>query len=142
MLKEPNPADVVAKARRTFNSGTTRSLQHRKKYLRSFVTFFQENEDAIIESIFADSRKDRQETRWEIYSAIFHTQYLIDNVGTWVSEENVPKRWVDTLDKIYVHCDPYGVVLVMTCWNMPILTLVPLAGSSFFYFGSGVNGWF
>ena len=131
MLQQLNPVDVVAKARRTFNSGTTRSLQQRKKYLRSLVNFFQEKEDGIIESVFADSRKDEEEVRWEIYTAIFHTQYLIDNVGKWVNGENVPKRWIDTLDKIYVHSEPYGVVLLVTCWNMPILTLLPLAGSSF-----------
>ena len=132
MLQQLNPVDVVAKARRAFNNGTTRSLQQRKKYLRSLVNFFQGQEDAIIGCVFADSRKNKEEMRLEIYMAIFHTQYLLDNVDKWVSGETVPKRWVDTLDKIYVHKEPYGVVLLIACWNKPILSLLPLAGSSFF----------
>ncbi|KAJ3644730.1 hypothetical protein Zmor_022438 [Zophobas morio] len=129
MLQDLNPVDVVATARRTFNSGTTRNLHQRKKSLRSLVNFFQEQEDAIIECVFADSRKNREETRLEIYAAISHIQHLIDNVGKWVSGENVRKRWVNTLDKIYVHSKPYGVVLLMPCWNKPILSLLPLAGA-------------
>lgn len=40
------------------------------------------------------------------------------------------KTFVNALDTVQIHKDPYGVVLVMGAWNYPLqLTLAPVAGA-------------
>ena len=119
---------IVTTVRQNFNKGTTKTLPHRKSSLKNLLKFFEENENAIVDAVFADSRRPREETRVEIFTALSHLKYLLDNVQKWSRPEKASKRWVDLLDGVYVYNDPFGVVLVMTCWNMPILTLIPIAG--------------
>lgn len=125
-----NPSKIVAKARENFTKGLTKTLTQRTNFLKSFFKFLKDNEEAIITAIFQDVRKHRQESRLEISMAQSHVRYLIDNLPKWVVCDKPPKRWVDVLDGLYVYSDPYGVVLVMCTWNVPLLTLLPAAGET------------
>ncbi|EFA08035.1 aldehyde dehydrogenase family 3 member B1 [Tribolium castaneum] len=128
-MVQARTADLVLTARDAFNKGFTKNMRYRVKNLKNFIKFLEENETAIVEAMSDDLRKHREEARLEVFVAINHLKYLIDNVRTWSEPDLAAKRWTDLLDGLYIYHDPLGVVLVMGAWNVPLLTLVPVTGA-------------
>ncbi|RZC38838.1 Aldedh domain containing protein, partial [Asbolus verrucosus] len=128
--RQKSAKEVVATARCAFNKGFTKQIKYRLKQLNNFIKFLQQHEEEIVQSMYDDLRKHREEARLEIIVAINHLNYLINNVRKWTRPENPPKRLVDTFDGLYIYHDPYGVVLVMGSWNVPLLTLVPVTAAN------------
>lgn len=53
----------------------------------------------------------------------------ISNVEKWMSPEYVTKDLVNRFNTVFIQPEPYGVVLIISPWNYPLmLTLQPLVG--------------
>ena len=53
----------------------------------------------------------------------------ISNVEKWMSPEYVAKDLVNKFNTAFIQPEPYGVVLIISPWNYPLLlTLQPLVG--------------
>ena len=53
----------------------------------------------------------------------------ISNVEKWMSPEYVAKDLVNRFNTAFIQPEPYGVVLIISPWNYPLLlTLQPLVG--------------
>ena len=53
----------------------------------------------------------------------------ISNVEKWMSPEYVAKDLVNRFNIVFIQPEPYGVVLIISPWNYPLmLTLQPLVG--------------
>ncbi|CAG5048693.1 unnamed protein product [Parnassius apollo] len=129
--KPVNLADVVEKARDTFNCGVTRPIEWRRQQLKNLLRLYTENQNAMIAALQKDLRRSKME------AVLLETDYLINdlkntlnNLDEWVKPERPSKGFVNMLDDVVIYNDPYGVVLVIGAWNYPLqLLLLPMAGA-------------
>ncbi|KAF2892522.1 hypothetical protein ILUMI_13650 [Ignelater luminosus] len=126
-----NASDVVAIARAAFRSYKTKSVEFRRQQLKNLLRMFDENAKDMEDALKKDLGRHRQEAstldveygRNEILKALMH-------LDEWTKPETPSKPLVNTLDKIRIYSDPYGVVLIISSWNFPInLVFTPLAGA-------------
>lgn len=125
--------EVVASARNAFKSNRTKSLEFREKQLKAMLRLLEENTQDIIEALYEDLRKSKQEA--VVSEIIFlknETQSLLMNLKNWATPEKIflEKDLPNFMDSTSVYKDPYGVVLVIGAWNYPIqLSLAPALGA-------------
>ena len=56
--------------------------------------------------------------------------HALANIAQWMAPKNVDKGILHTFSSAYVQPEPYGVVLVVSAWNYPLLlSLQPLIGA-------------
>ncbi|KAF2896543.1 hypothetical protein ILUMI_09634 [Ignelater luminosus] len=124
-------AEIVATARKAFNSGRTKSLEFRERQLRNFLRLFEENTPEILKALSSDLRKSKQEAVMsETAFVVGECQTLLENFKTWARPERPSKGLVNIMDELLIYNDPYGVVLVIGAWNYPIqVTLLPVAAA-------------
>lgn len=124
-------AEMVASARAAFRSGKTRSLYFRKTQLRKLHKLLEDNAALFEEALAKDLGRHKQETAsFDLDYTKFDVEKIISNLYKWAKTEQAPKPAVNMLDKVAVHNDPYGVVLIMGAWNFPVnLVFVPFAGA-------------
>lgn len=130
-MTQDNAYQAVYTARQAFESGITKSLEFREKQLRALLRMCTEHENAILDALYTDFHKSKQET------IVTETEYLkneiynlLQNLRSWAKPEKPCKSFVNILDGVYIFKEPYGVVLVMGSWNYPLqLTLLPVAGA-------------
>ncbi|KYB25924.1 aldehyde dehydrogenase, dimeric NADP-preferring [Tribolium castaneum] len=127
----PDPAKIVHIARDRFEEGKTKPIKFRKKQLNNLVKFVQDNEDAILEALYQDFRKPKQEVVcYEIVPVVKEAKHAINHLEEWAKPEKPKKSLVNLLDGVMVYNDPFGVVLVMGAWNYPLaLVLMPVIGA-------------
>ncbi|CAH8617816.1 unnamed protein product [Heterobilharzia americana] len=55
---------------------------------------------------------------------------MLANMETWLRETSVPSTFVSMMDTVSIQKQPYGVVLIISPWNFPILlAFQPLIGA-------------
>ncbi|CAH0564103.1 unnamed protein product [Brassicogethes aeneus] len=123
--------NLVYKTRRSFETGVTKSLTFRKKQLNNLLKFLKDYEDDICTAMYKDLRKSRHESLvTEIEFAANGVRHLLANLDEFSKPEKAEKDLAYFFDDLYIHKDPYGVVLVIGAWNYPLsLCLGPLAGA-------------
>ncbi|CAK1584388.1 unnamed protein product [Parnassius mnemosyne] len=129
--KPVNLADVVEKARDTFNRGVTKPIEWRRQQLQNLLRLYTENQNAMIAALQKDLRRSKME------AVLLETDYLINdlkntlnNLEEWAKPERPSKGLVNMLDDVVIYNDPYGVALVIGAWNYPLqLLLLPMAGA-------------
>lgn len=122
---------VVQRSRDAFMSGKTRSVDWRVVQLKGLLQMYDENEDRFALAMKQDLRKPRQEAvMLEIEFNRNDVRGCINNIYDWTKDNYVEKNMITALDTTLIHCDPYGVVLILGCWNYPLqLTLGPLGAA-------------
>lgn len=117
--------------RSSFASGKTRSVVFREKQLTAFLRLLEENRNEIIDALAKDLRKSTTESVvYEVDFVYNDIKMTLDKLRKWMKPEAQPKTVVNIMDNVFLHSEPYGVVLIIGPWNYPInLTLVPLAGA-------------
>jgi aldehyde dehydrogenase (NAD+) len=124
-------AEVVGRLRATFNTGVTRPLDWRVNQLQRLRALLVENEQELIEALFADLRKSVTEAKVEIDFTVGHIDETLANLESWLQPRpvEVPAHFGPTTTA-YTTYDPLGVVLVIAPWNFPVhLLLDPLIGA-------------
>ncbi|KAF7269575.1 hypothetical protein GWI33_017379 [Rhynchophorus ferrugineus] len=103
---------MVAMARRSFNTGKTKSYEFRVQQLRQMQKFLTENEVEICEALLADFKKPPHETYMlEIDLLIAEIDHFIKHLKDWMRPEKPEKPLINILDKLRIYSDPLGPVL-------------------------------
>ncbi|XP_031765832.1 aldehyde dehydrogenase, dimeric NADP-preferring isoform X2 [Galleria mellonella] len=126
-----NMADAVRKARDAFNRGVTKPVEWRRKQLKALKRLYEENRQAMVDALRQDLRRSKTE------AILLEVDYLINDLSNtihcldeWIKPERPSKGFVNLLDDVVIHNDPYGVVLVIGAWNYPLqLLLLPMTGA-------------
>ncbi|HEX7321667.1 MAG TPA: aldehyde dehydrogenase family protein [Mycobacterium sp.] len=125
--KAPTVAETVARLRKTFASGRTRSLEWRQAQLQAIAALMTENEAKVAAALDADlGRKPFESWLADVASTAAEAKYAAKHVKKWMR----PKRYGLELSQLpargWVEYEPYGTVLVIGAWNFPFaLTLGP-----------------
>ena len=126
------PAEAVGRLRATFNTGVTRGLDWRVNQLRRLRALLVENEQELIEALWADLRKNPAEAKTqEIDFTVTDIDETLANLESWLQPRpvEVPAHFGPTTTA-YTTYDPLGVVLVIAPWNFPLHLLIdPIIGA-------------
>ena len=122
-------APLVARLRKTFESGRTKPLAWRRAQLEALIRFAKENSDALVEALQADMGKPELEARAaDIGQITQEAKLALKNLKKWTRPQSAGR--VPFMGKSFVVRDPLGVVLIVAPWNYPVgLLLSPLVGA-------------
>ena len=120
---------IVEKQRSYFMSGATLPVEYRIKALKKLRQALIENESAIAQAIKQDLGKAAEESYMcETGLVISEIGYLLRHIRSFAKEKTVATPLAQFASRSYQKPSPYGVTLIMSPWNYPVLlTLDPLA---------------
>ena len=126
-----NAAELVKKQRDYFMSGATRSYEFRLNALKKLQRALKENEGAIAAAMKQDLNKSLFESYMcETGLVLDEVKFHIKHLKGWMKERTVATPLPQFHAKSYISPEPYGVTLIMSPWNYPILLcLDPLVGA-------------
>ena len=122
---------VVAKLRRTFATGRTRSVEWRKEQLKALEALMVENETKIADALDKDLGRSPFEA-WlaDVAGTAGEAAYAAKNVGKWTKRKHRLLEMSQLPGRGWVEYEPYGTVLIIGAWNFPFaLTLGPAVGA-------------
>lgn len=124
-------AELVSSLRAVFRSGRTRSAEWRETQLRGLARLMEDQEELIFDTLAKDLRRNRVESLLcETVQTLQAAKLAASNVRKWMKPEKVSTNFINTPGSSEIVSEPYGVVLVFSAWNMPIvLSLDPLIGA-------------
>ncbi|TVU02417.1 hypothetical protein EJB05_52098 [Eragrostis curvula] len=137
---------LVSDLREVYESGRTKDLEWRQSQLRGLLRLLREKEEEIFDVLCEDLGKHRGESfRDEVGSLAKSVEDKLQNFKKWAAPEKASSllRLIDSdcsqpaatplvafPATAFVMPEPLGVVLIFSCWNLPIgLTLEPLSGA-------------
>ena len=122
-------AAIVQSQRKFFESGATLPVAYRIDALKKLRKALMDNEDAIARALQEDLGKSSTEGfMCETGLVISEISYLLRHIRSFAKEQTVPTPIVQFHSRSYKKPSPYGVSLIMSPWNYPLLlTLDPLA---------------
>ncbi|KAJ1280193.1 hypothetical protein BS78_04G212500 [Paspalum vaginatum] len=122
---------LVGELREVYESGRTRGLEWRLSQLRGLVRLLEEEEEAIFDALHQDLGKHRAESfRDEVGVLKKSVVDKLQNLKNWAAPEKARTPLVAFPATAMVVPEPLGVVLIFSCWNLPIgLALEPLSGA-------------
>ena len=120
---------LVEKQRGYFSSGLTLPAAVRVDALRKLRQALSENEGRIADALHSDLGKSPQEGYMcETGMALSELSYLIRHTPSFARKKAVPTPLAQFAARSYRKPSPYGVTLIMSPWNYPLLlTIGPLA---------------
>lgn len=126
-----NIEQIVAAQRSYFNTGATLPVAVRRQALQNLYDAIRRHEAELMTAIYADLGKSSSEAYMcEVGLTLSDIRYTLSHLSSWAKPERrlTPLTNFPAGSKIYK--DPYGVVLIMSPWNYPVLlTLQPLVGA-------------
>ncbi|XP_006647605.1 aldehyde dehydrogenase family 3 member F1-like [Oryza brachyantha] len=122
---------LVAGVREAYESGRTKEVEWRQAQLRGLIRMVTEEEDAIFDALHEDLGKHRVESfRDEVGVLVKSLRNTLQNLKNWAAPEKAQVPLISFPCKALVVPEPVGVVLIFSCWNLPIgLALEPLSGA-------------
>lgn len=129
--KQTDVAKTVARLRKTFASGRTRSVEWRKQQLRALQKLMDENEDAIAAALAEDLDRNPFEAYLaDIATTSAEAKYAAKRVRRWMRRRYLLLEVPQLPGRGWVEYEPYGTVLIIGAWNYPFyLTLGPAVGA-------------
>ena len=117
------------KQRKFFATGATLDVSFRIAAMKKLYKALQENEQAIAQALHSDLGKSAQESfLCETGMTLSEISYLLKHIRSFAREKTVPTPMAQFAARSYRKPMPYGVCLIMSPWNYPVLlTLEPLA---------------
>ncbi|CAM9855598.1 unnamed protein product [Ectocarpus sp. 6 AP-2014] len=122
---------IVDTLREAYLSGTTRSLEWRRKQLNALRRMCEENEDAMVDALKKDLRRCyNTAVTYELWDIIAQIGYMEDNLENMAKNEKMPAPLALKPLSFEVWKEPFGVVTIIAPWNFPFsLLLNPVAGA-------------
>ncbi len=126
-----NFSDLLEHQRAFFISGKTRDLSFRKDALKKLSDCISRCKTDILEALHADLNKsDIEGEMTEISVLQEEIRYVLKHMRKWNNPVKAKTPLVLFPAKSYRIAEPYGVVLIMSPWNYPLLlSLEPLVGA-------------
>jgi aldehyde dehydrogenase (NAD+) len=124
-------AEIVARLRRTFAGGRTRSVDWRKDQLLKLEKMMVEKESAIAAALADDLDRTPFEA-WlaDSASTAAEAKFAAKRVKRWTRRRYRILELAQLPGRGWIEYEPYGTVLIIGAWNYPIyLTLGPLVGA-------------
>ena len=120
---------ITQKQHAFFATGVTLDVDYRMEALKKLRQALLDNEAAIAEAIRSDLGKSPEESYMcETGLVISEITYLLRHIRRFAKEKTVPTPLAQFASRSYQKPMPYGVTLIMSPWNYPLLlTLDPLA---------------
>ena len=120
---------ITQKQHSFFATGVTLDVDYRMEALKKLRQALLDNEAAIAEAIRSDLGKSPEESYMcETGLVISEITYLLRHIRRFAKEKTVPTPLAQFASRSYQKPMPYGVTLIMSPWNYPLLlTLDPLA---------------
>jgi len=119
---------IVAAQRVFFASGATLPVGYRITALKKLRKALQAHEADMLAALKADlGKSDSEGYMCEVGLVISEINYMLRHIRRFAREKTVPTPLVQFASRSYVKPVPYGVTLIMSPWNYPVLlTLDPL----------------
>ena len=126
-----NIESIVASQREFFASGKTFDIAFRKQALKSLRDSILRHEQELLEAIQADLGKSSTEAYMcEVGLTLSTIRYTLKHINQWARTRRMPTPLTNFHSRSMIVQEPYGVVLVMSPWNYPVLlSLEPLIGA-------------
>ncbi|MBO0863883.1 MAG: aldehyde dehydrogenase family protein [Mycobacterium sp.] len=127
----PDVPKTVARLRKTFATGRTRSLQWRRSQLRALEKMMAENEAEIAAALESDlCRKPFEAWLADSAPTAAEARYAAKHVKRWMRRRYRLLELAQLPGRGWVEYEPYGTVLIIGAWNYPFyLTLGPAVGA-------------
>ncbi len=122
---------IVEKQREFFSTNATLKVEYRINALKKLRSAVQENSNFLQTALYEDLHKSSHEAiMTELGLVLEELTFHIKRLKKW----SKPKRVAPSLGQmpatVKIHKEPYGVTLIMSPWNYPLLlTLSPLIGA-------------
>ena len=114
--------DIVAKQRLFFQTHVTRDVEFRIRALKNLQKTIREWEPRISEALHADLGKCASEGYMcEIGLVLGSIRDTLRNIRKWSKPRRAAAGLAHFPSSCRVEADPYGVVLIMSPWNYPVL---------------------
>lgn len=126
-----NIESIVASQREFFASGKTFDIAFRKQALKSLRDSILRHEKELLDAIQADLGKSSTEAYMcEVGLTLSTIRYTLKHINQWARTRRMPTPLTNFHSRSMIVQEPYGVVLVMSPWNYPVLlSLEPLIGA-------------
>lgn len=123
--------ELVKKQREFFFTGKTLDISYREKALDKLEQAILKYEDRLYGALKEDLGKSKAESYMcEVGLTLSELRYVRKHVRGWSRDRSVLTPLAQFHAKSFTVQEPYGVVLVMSPWNYPVLlTLEPLIGA-------------
>lgn len=128
-MRKEEIAAIVEKQRSYYASGATLPVECRIEALKKLRQALLDNEQAIASALKQDLGKAAEESYMcETGLVISEISYLLRHIRSFSREKTVATPMAQFASRSYKKPMPYGVALIMSPWNYPLLlTLDPLA---------------
>ncbi len=123
--------EIVKNQRTYYMTGATRPLGFRLESLRKLQQAVRENEKQICDALLQDLNKHPFESYMaEVGMVLDEVRFHIRHLRRWIKDKLVPTPLVHFPAVSFTSPEPYGVALIMSPWNYPVLLcLDPLIGA-------------
>ena len=120
---------ITARQRRFFDTGVTLDVRYRTAALKRLRQAVTEHESDLLAALRQDLGKSRTEGYMcEIGMVLSELRWLLKNLKRLAKDQPVPTPLHQFPARSFRRPSPYGVSLIMSPWNYPVLlTLGPLA---------------
>lgn len=121
----------LARLRKTFSTGLTRSVDWRVAQIDGVIRFAKDNADALIEAMALDlGRPPIEGWTADISSSISGAQHVKSKVRKWAKPRRRKLPLVTQPGSAKIMPEPLGLSLIIAPWNYPVnLVLEPMVAS-------------
>lgn len=122
---------IVEKQKEFFTSGATIDVEYRINALKRLRSAVKDNSNFLQTALYEDLHKSSHEAiMTELGLVLEELTYHIKRLKKWSKPQRVSPSIGQMPASVRVHKEPYGVTLIMSPWNYPLLlTLSPLIGA-------------
>ncbi len=126
-----NITDIVNRQRTFFYTGETLPIKYRKQALNKLKKAIQAHEKELLDALHTDLGKSAAEGfMCEVGLTLSEISYVSKHLHRWARNKRVCTPITNFHAKSFTVQEPYGVTLIMSPWNYPVLlTLEPLVGA-------------
>ncbi|XP_012555986.1 aldehyde dehydrogenase, dimeric NADP-preferring isoform X1 [Hydra vulgaris] len=131
MDQEFDYSEIISGLRKSFMNGKLKSYEARRHQLIQLNKLLDENNEAICDALWKDLRKSNPITKiTEILSVKNELAEIMVQLDKFMKPERIKSDWQNIQNTLEIHNEPYGIVLILSAWNYPLLlSLKPIAGA-------------
>ncbi len=126
-----NITEIVQAQRTFFRTGETLPIKYRLQALKTLKKAIQTHEKELLDALHTDLGKSAAEGYMcEVGLTLSEISYISKHLRRWARNKRVCTPLANFPAKSFTVQEPYGVTLIMSPWNYPVLlTLEPLVGA-------------